>query len=127
MKIGYKINISLKLYHKTTGEQINVQKVVSDELDEHSEEYKRLCGQYRQTIGFNRESNTENFDTKLAKILCEQAEGREKEIIANTTDVIKKCMLGKSDGVVQFGGVIFNPCDFCAVEFEDFSARFFKR
>lgn len=127
MKLCAEIKMSMTLYHKQTMQKLNIDKVIRQEYDENSPEYHALCVNYREAIGFSRKGSEDQFDSALLKLLVEDSIKSNKEVIDNIVSAVKLCYKDKSTGWIEFGGVIINPNDFCAVQINEFKTNINKK
>jgi hypothetical protein len=116
----------MSLFHRETMKELNIDKTISIEFDEYSEEYKELCATWKNVIGFERESDKDKFDKALMILMNEETKTQQKNIINNIEDVIRKVYKDGASGYVEFGGYIINPADFCAIRINEIKAKFFK-
>lgn len=128
MQIGFELILSMTLFHKYTMEKMTIDKIIKREYNEDSSEFKTLCENYKDAIGFERtEGNKDEFDKELMKELVKVSEDSEKETIENITEVIKQCYYKDTTAVINFAGYIINPKDFCAVRVNEFRYNITKK
>lgn len=116
MKLGFRLEASMTLFHKQTMKELNVKQTIAKEYDEDSQEYKELVIMYNDTIGFEREMDEKEYDKQLIVLLSEDAKKNIKESIQTIEEVIKTCYYKDVPAYVEFAGYIINPKDFCAVK-----------
>lgn len=125
--IGYKVSARITLYKRYTDGVIDIDKVLSGELEEQSEEYINLCREKEADIGYLREDDPDMFDKKMVGLMSEIAS---ENILKNVTaikDVFSECMLKGVRGKCEFFGIIFNPKDFCAIEVHEIKTNCYKK
>lgn len=125
--IGYKVSARITLYKRYTDGVIDIDKVLSGELEEQSEEYINLCREKEADIGCLREDDPDRFDKKMVGLMSEIAS---ENILKNVTaikDVFSECMLKGVRGKCEFFGIIFNPKDFCAIEVHEIKTNCYKK
>lgn len=115
------------LYHAQTMKEMRIDKVIEQSYNEDSQEYKKLCDEYKEIVGFEREHNKDEFDKELLKILAKDAQDVEKETVERIEQTIRTCYLKGYNGCVTFGGYIINVKDFCAVRLDGFNIQFNKK
>ena len=116
MKLGFRLEASMTLFHKQTMKELNVKQTIAKEYDEDSQEYKELVIMYNDAIGFEREMDEKEYDKQLIVLLSEDAKKNIKESIQTIEEVIKTCYYKDVPAYVEFAGYIINPKDFCAVK-----------
>lgn len=116
MKLGFRLEASMTLFHKQTMKELNVKQTIAKEYDEDSQEYKELVIMYNDTIGFEREKDEKEYDKQLVVLLSEDAKKNIKESMQTIEEVIKTCYYKNVPAYVEFAGYIINPKDFCAVK-----------
>lgn len=115
------------LYHANTMKELRIDKVIEQSYNEDSQEYKELCKEYTNTIGFTRELDKDEFDKELLKELAKQAEQLEMETAKNIENTVKQCYLQGTSAYIMFGGYMINPKEFCAICIDGFHAQFSKK
>ena len=116
MKLGFRLEASMTLFHKQTMKELNVKQTIAKEYDEDSQEYKELVIMYNDTIGFEREKDEKEYDKQLVVLLSEDAKKNIKESLQAIEKAIKTCYYKDVPAYVEFAGYIINPKDFCAVK-----------
>ena len=116
----------MNLYHKDTLEKLTIDRVMHGEYNEESEEYKLICSEYETKFGFMRDEDKASFDEMLLTELVKRAKQKMRETIERINAVIKKCYLEDANAVVEFGGYIINPKQFCAVEIGEYKTNISK-
>lgn len=127
MKISYEVFVKITLYKKYTDGVVDIDNKIAGEVDEKSEEFKALCMEYENIIGFMREDDPGEFDKKLAMIMSEKLKGSMLEKIEEIKSVFKGCMQPKVTGTCEIFGTAFNPADFCAFKVHAIETRCNKK
>lgn len=127
MQISFKLTMSMTLYHANTMKELRIDKEIEQSYNEDSQEYKDLCKEYTEVIGFERELDKDKFDKELLKKLAKQAEQLEMETIKQIGNTVKQCYLQGTTAYIMFGGYMINPKEFCAIRIDDFQAMFRKK
>lgn len=91
MKLGFRLEASMTLFHKQTMKELNVKETIAKEYDEDSKEFKELVTMYNDTIGFDREEDEKEFDKQLVILLSENAKETIKESLQCIEKAIKMC------------------------------------
>ena len=117
----------MTLYHANTMKELRIDNEIEQSYNEDSQEYKDLCKEYTEVIGFERELDKDEFDKELLKELAKQAEQFEMEAVKQVEDTVKQCYLKGTTAYITFGGYMINPKDFCAIRISDFNAYFKKK
>lgn len=126
MVLKYKVTCKMNLYQKDTLEKLTIDRVVHGEYNEESEEYKLICMDYEVMFGFKRDEDKASFDEMLLTELVKRAKQKMRETIERISAVIKKCYLEDANAVIEFGGYIINPKQFCAVEIGEYKTNISK-
>lgn len=127
MDVSFKLTMGMVLFHAHTMKELRIDKVIEQCYNEDSREYKELCKEYTEIVGFKREENVEEFDKELMKILAEQAVTSQKEVVGDIEKVVKTCYLKGATGFLSFGGYLINPRDFCAIRINNFDIKISKK
>ena len=127
MQISFKLIMSMTLYHANTMKELRIDNEIEQSYNEDSQEYKDLCKEYTEVIGFERELDKDKFDKELLKELAEQAEQLEMETVKQIENTVKQCYLHGTTAYIMFGGYMINPKEFCAIRIGDFHAQFSKK
>ena len=127
MQISFKLTMSMTLYHANTMKELRIDKEIEQCYDEDSQEYKDLCKEYTEVIGFERELDKDKFDKELLKELAKQAEQLEMETVKQIENIVKQCYLQGTTAYIMFGGYMINPKEFCAISIGGFHAQFRKK
>ena len=127
MQISFKLTMSMTLYHANTMKELRIDKEIEQSYDEDSVEYKELCKEYTEIIGFARELDKDEFDKELLKELAKQAEQLEMETVKQIENTVKQCYLQGTTAYIMFGGYMINPKEFCAIRIGGFNAYFRKK
>lgn len=117
----------MTLYHAQTMKELRIDKEIEQSYNEDSQEYKELCKEYAETIGFARELDKDEFDKELLKELARQAEQLEMETVKQIENTVKQCYLQGTTAYISFGGYMINPKEFCAIRIDGFNAYFRKK
>lgn len=117
----------MTLYHANTMKELRIDKEIEQSYDEDSVEYKELCKEYTEIIGFARELDKDEFDKELLKELAKQAEQLEMETVKQIENTVKQCYLQGTTAYIMFGGYMINPKEFCAIRIGGFNAYFRKK
>ncbi len=126
MKVGVKIKMGMTLFHAQTMKELRIDNTIEVCYDEESPEYKNLCDEYTEIIGFKREEDKVAFDKELLIELAKEVKSRELEKIEKIEKTIRICYLNDTSAYVDFAGHIINPKDFCAVRVDGFNVQFSK-
>lgn len=126
MRIEFELKMGMVLYHKTTMKEFCIDNTVKEVYNEDSQEYKQLCEEYKEIIGFERDSDKDSFDKELMNELMRLQKDIYVETIKQISDVVKKCYSENCTGYIDFAGYIINPNDFCAMSVKEFSYKFKK-
>ena len=127
MQISFKLTMSMTLYHANTMKELRIDKVIEQSYNEDSQEYKDLCKEYTEVIGFARELDKTEFDKELMKELAREAKEVQKETIEQIEQVVKNCYYQGTTAYISFGGYMINPKEFCAIRMGSFHAQFSKK
>ena len=127
MQISFKLTMSITLYHANTMKELRIDKEIEQCYDEDSREYKELCEEYTDVIGFARELDKDEFDKELLKELAKQAEQLEMEKVKQIEDTVKQCYFQGTTAYILFGGYVINPKDFCVIRMGSFHVQFSKK
>ena len=117
----------MTLYHANTMKELCIDREVEQSYNEDSQEYKDLCKEYTEVIGFERELDKDKFDKELLKELARQAEQFEMKSVKQVENAVKQCYLKGTTAYIMFGGYIINPKEFCAIRIGDFHEQFSKK
>ena len=126
MVLKYKVTCKMNLYHKDTLEKLTIDREIGGEYNEESDEYKLICIEYEKKFGFMRNEDKASFDEMLLTELVKIAKQTMRETIERISTVIKKCYLEDANAVIEFGGYIINPKQFCAVEIGEYKTSISK-
>ena len=126
MVLRYRVKCKMGFYHKDTLEKLVIDREIGGEYNEESEEYKLICSEYETQFGFKREEDKASFDEMLLTELVKIAKRTMKESVNNITRVIKQCYLEDVNAVIEFGGYVINPKQFCAVEIGEYEINISK-
>lgn len=128
MKLIVRIESELELIH-ISGQTFTVDDNIVKEYDENSEEYKTICKTYEKVIGFTRESNKDEFDKKLLKLVCDEMKQKQKSSIENCIDIVKQVYKNPNvmNGYIQMNGSVIKVKDFSMVRIKRFDARITKK
>ena len=107
--------------------ELRIDKEIEQCYDENSQEYKDLCKEYTEVIGFAREIDKTEFDKELMKELAREAKEVQKETIEQIEQVVKNCYYQGTTAYIMFGGYMINPKDFCAIRLDGFDIQFNKK
>lgn len=127
MTVSFKLTIGMTLFHAQTMKELRIDKVIEQSYNEDSQEYKVLCNEYTQVIGFARELDKTEFDKELMKELAREAKEVQKETIEQIENVVKQCYLEGKNAYISFGGYMINPKEFCAISLNGFDIQFNKK
>lgn len=127
MTLKCEITLSASFVHKQSGQILNIDKVIIQEYDEYSEEYKQLCKEFELESGVKRDTNKDKFDRMLLERLVELSKESCKETINNLSTIFKQHCKANADGYVEFGGWILKLQDYSAVLFRDLKVNISKR
>lgn len=117
----------MTLYHAQTMKELRIDKEIEQSYNEDSQEYKDLCKEYTDVIGFERELDKDEFDKELLKELAKQAEQLDMETVKKIENTVKQCYLHGTSAYIMFGGYMINPKEFCAIRIDGFRAQFSKK
>lgn len=127
MQISFKLIMLMTLYHANTMKELCIDKEIEQSYNEDSQEYKKLCEEYKEIVGFARELDKDGFDKELLKELAKQAEQLEMETVKQIANTVKQCYLQGTTAYIMFGGYMINPKEFCAIRISGFHAQFSKK
>lgn len=127
MTVSFKLTMGMTLYHANTMKELRIDKEIEQCYDEDSQEYKDLCREYTNIIGFTRELDKDEFDKELLKELAKQAEQLEMETVKQIEDTVKNCYFQGTTAYILFGGYMINPKEFCAIRLDGFDIQFKKK
>lgn len=128
MKLKADCYLRGKFIQKKSGKEILIDKAIKLEYNEDSEEYKSLCEQYMNIIGFTREIDKDKFDREMLKILAEQSKRNMKNSFEKIVRTFKEVWIanGQMGGFVEFGGYLINANDFSAVQLDEIKTNISK-
>ena len=127
MTVSFKLKVGMTLFHAQTMKELRIDKEIEQSYNEDSQEYKELCKEYTQVIGFARELDKDGFDKELLKELAKQAEQLEMETAKKIEDTVKQCYFQGTTAYILFGGYMINPKEFCAIRIDGFHTQFSKK
>lgn len=133
MNITITVDVKVTFYHKHTMKELVIDRSITKEYNEESEEYLNLCRERESDIGFLRAENKTKFDEILSSMLCNEAkeewDERLNRIIELVRTVYKDDYLTKRyvTGYIELFGYVINPRDFCAVSVDRFDIKAIKR
>lgn len=127
MTVSFKLMMGMTLFHAQTMKELRIDKVIEQSYNEDSREYKELCKEYTNVIGFVRELDKTEFDKELMKELAKQAEQLEMETVKQIENTVKQCYLQGTTAYISFGGYMINPKEFCAIRLDGFDIQFNKK
>lgn len=133
MNIIITVDVKVTFYHKQTMKELVIDRSITKEYNEESEEYLNLCRERESDIGFLRVENKTKFDEILSSMLCDEAkeewDERLNRIIELVRTVYKDDYLTKRyvTGYIELFGYVINPRDFCAVSVDRFDIKAIKR
>lgn len=127
MELKCEIDMTVTLYHKQTMKELDIDEHIEKVYNEESEEYRVICDEYKSVIGFERNSDKQDFDKKLLEFLVDDLKRETIKRINSITDVIKKCYLAQHTAFIEFGTYIINPNDFCAINIKKFNTNISKK
>lgn len=127
MTVSFKLMMGMTLFHAQTMKELRIDKVIEQSYNEDSQEYKELCKEYTQVIGFARELDKTEFDKELMKELAREAKEAQKETIEQIEQVVKNCYYKGTTAYISFGGYMINPKEFCAIRLDGFDIQFNKK
>lgn len=119
--------MGMTLFHAQTMKELRIDKEIEQSYNEDSQEYKKLCEEYKEIVGFARELDKDGFDKELLKELAKQAEQLEMETVKKIEDTVKQCYFQGTTAYILFGGYMINPKEFCAIRIGGFHAQFSKK
>lgn len=123
MKLGFEVHMPSTFMH-TSGQFLCIDKLFVQEYNENSDEYKDLCKQYEEGIGFSRKQNKEQFDKQLMSILLNQTV---QEFMRARDSIIdgfrKKCSTPDMTGFIDYNGWTLDIKDFSAVNFGEIKTK----
>lgn len=119
--------MGMTLFHAQTMKELRIDKVIEQSYNEDSQEYKNLCKEYTEVIGFERELDKDKFDKELLNELEKQAEQLEMETIKQIENTVKQCYFHGTTAYIMFGEYMINPKEFCAIRIDGFHTQFSKK
>lgn len=133
MNITITVDVKVTFYHKQTMKELVIDRSITKEYNEESEEYLNLCRERESDIGFLRVENKTKFDEILSSILCDEAKEEWDERLNRIIELVR--MVYKDDyltkryvtGYIELFGYVINPRDFCAVSVDRFDIKAIKR
>lgn len=133
MNITITVDVKVTFYHKQTMKELVIDRSITKEYNEESEEYLNLCRERESDIGFLRVENKTKFDEILSSMLCDEAKEEWDEILNRIIELVR--MVYKDDllteryvtGYIELFGYVINPRDFCAVSVDRFDIKAIKR
>lgn len=126
MKLKINIEQKMILYAKDSLKELVVDNSIKQVFDENSEEYKELCNMYGREIKFERKDFPNEYDQIVLKKASKHMQEVQKSTIEKIVEVIKTSFLKGNNSVVEFGGYIINPKDFCAIKVDKFNVNISK-
>lgn len=127
MQIKLVVDISAVLYHKQTMKEFVIDNSIAKVYNEEDEEFRELCDNYENVIGFAREENKEKFDEILAEQVSMDVKAEWKERLDKITEAFKLTYVKQTKGAyVELAGYLINPEDFCAFRVDRFDIRVIK-
>lgn len=130
MKLYAKITMYSVWYNKNNNEPLKVCREIEKTWDEDSTEYMELVKAYEEETKTKRgttRKEQDEFDKKFLLYLTETSKESMGVDINKIINIVKQCFLGNCSGaVVEYGGYIINPADFCAVKIEEPTIRINK-
>lgn len=127
MTVSFKLKMGMTPFHAQTMKELRIDKVIEQSYNEDSQEYKELCKEYTQVIGFARELDKTEFDKELMKELAREAKEVQKETIEQIEQVVKNCYYQGTTAYISFGLIIYPPKEFCAIRLDGFDIQFNKK
>jgi hypothetical protein len=128
MKLRLEIEYGIDLLHKSSGKEVNIDKTISIEYDEYSSEYKTLCKEYEDKIGFSRESNPDEFDKKMLLALSDDIKPKKSEMVDPLVEVVRSVYSqAGTHGYIEYGGYVINVEDFSYIHFRELDIRISKK
>lgn len=120
MKLKVECKLTGTFVQRKSGVKLLVDNVVSKEYNEDSPEYEELCELWRNTIGFDREVDKDNFDKQLLTLIAEQAKRTLKTSVEKIVKTFKCVWIdARTPSFVEFGGYLLNPKDFSAIRISE--------
>lgn len=120
MKLKVECKLTGTFVQRKSGVKLLVDNVVSKEYNEDSPEYEELCELWRNTIGFDREVDKDNFDKQLLTLIAEQAKQTLKTSVEKIVKTFKCVWIdARTPSFVEFGGYLLNPKDFSAIRISE--------
>ena len=120
MKLKVECKLTGIFVQRKSGAKLVVDNAIKQEYNEDSPEYKELCNTWRNTIGFDRESDKDNFDKMLLMLIAEQAKQELGERVDKIVSTFKLVWLHPNTPAhVEFGGYLLNPKDFSAIRISE--------
>lgn len=120
------VTIDFRVWLKC-GKEIASQDVIERIYDENSEEYKKLCEEKENEIGFKRSDDIKGFDKEMMRLISEEckivSDKRLSSIVGTFTDTI---LHDDVNGYVNIGRIVVNLSDVAAIEANDFNVRIIK-
>lgn len=120
------INCGMTLYHADTFNELKIERTITQDYDEKSESYKKLCEAYKEDIGFEREKDEDTYDKKMLEIFAEECKKNESETIKNIESAFKRVCRDKTTGVLSYAGYLIRMQDFCVLRIDEFKTNIKK-
>lgn len=118
--------MSIKLFHKLTFNNFEIETELEKEVKENSEEYKSLCEMYSSEVGFERSSDPDRYDKIICECIAEYIKNDKMKAITLINETTKDVFLKGSPGYISFAGYVINPKDFCMIGVNDFEIKCIK-
>lgn len=126
MILKLEIILSASFVHRQSGQMLNIDKVIKQEFDEYSEEYKQICKEFELESGMKRDSDRDKFDRMLLGNLIELSKESCKEKVNDLSMIFKQHCKSNATGYIEFGGWIIKLQDYSAVIFRDLKVNISK-
>lgn len=120
------VKCGMTLYHAATFNELKIERTITQEYEENSEKYKKMCELYEEDIGFPRVSNEDNFDKALLNILADECKKRESETIRNIETAFNQVCRENKKGVLNYAGYLIRIQDFCVLRVDEFKVNIRK-
>lgn len=118
--------LSASFIHKESGRIFDIDKIIKQEYNEESEEYKQLCKEFELESGMKRDNNKDKFDRMMMERITELAKEALKETTNKISSTFKLHCKSNADGYIEFGGWILKAQDFSGVLFKDLRVNISK-
>lgn len=126
MKLVCEVNTEIVLYHKMTLKEHVINKRIRQEFDENKKEYRNVCREYENKVGWKREENPDEFDREILKLISQKMGEAEQAFINKVMNTVRECYLAGKSGYIEVMGHIINIQDFSDICVKDYTIKLSK-